>query len=147
MENDIYIHYGATVFDPDRFQPIQNEPLMAKPKGGLWASRIGASRGWKEWCADSGFRDCTDDNAFQFRLQETANVLYINFLADLHDLPRAEPVLADVKMPWVCLDFEKMLADGIDAIQVELGGNLYFALYGWDCDSTLVMNKDTITFP
>jgi hypothetical protein len=55
-------------------------------------------------------------------------------------------------MPWVILDFEKLLADGIDAIQVNisddtatnLNDSLYHALYGWDCDSILVMNKEVI---
>lgn len=45
--------------------------------------------------------------------------------------------------PTVCFDFEKMLADGIDAVEIEID-ELYYALYGWDCDSILIMNPDIV---
>lgn len=39
MNRQIYIHYGATKFDPLLGFPIKNEYCWVKPKGGLWASR------------------------------------------------------------------------------------------------------------
>ena len=50
MNQQIYIHYGATEFDPEKGFPIENNKGWIKPKGGLWASRINATRGWKDWC-------------------------------------------------------------------------------------------------
>ena len=50
----------------------------------------------------------------------------------------------------VCIDFEKMLNDGVDAVELHLmdKGNLnhglFFALYGWLCDSILIMNPKII---
>ena len=53
-----------------------------------------------------------------------------------------EPMLTLTSQP----DFEKMLADGWDAIEFRLSedSELYWALYGWDCDSILVMNPDVV---
>jgi len=46
---------------------------------------------------------------------------------------------------WKLLDFEK-LAGIYDAIDVSISNDpeLHFALYGWDCDSILIMNPDII---
>ena len=47
MNRQIYIHYGATQFNPLLNFPIKNKRCWVKPKGGLWASRKNASFGWK----------------------------------------------------------------------------------------------------
>ena len=39
MNRQIYIHYGATQFNPLLNFPIKNKRCWVKPKGGLWASR------------------------------------------------------------------------------------------------------------
>ena len=46
----------------------------------------------------------------------------------------------------VYLDFEEMLRNGIDAVYVEISSDnrLYWALYGWDCDSIVVMNPAVV---
>lgn len=53
---------------------------------------------------------------------------------------------------WLFPDFEKIKDMGIDAIQYNLSNDttkdyfqgLYYSLYGWDCDSILILNKDCI---
>jgi len=47
----------------------------------------------------------------------------------------------------VYLDFNK-LKEEYDAIEVFISSDsrLYRALYGWDCDSILIMNKDVIEY-
>lgn len=56
-------------------------------------------------------------------------------------------------LPFVVLDFEKLAKeyDGIevlmseeDKLDLEIGKGLYWELYGWDCDSLLVFNKDIV---
>jgi hypothetical protein len=123
------------------------EGLGSKPVGGLWASNVLAECGWKWWCEDTNFRECSEDNSFTFTLTEDANVLRIESIKDLESLPKCKSLLAEqleVNIPWVLLDFEALQKSGVDAIEVDMNMGLYFALYGWDCDSILVMNPEVI---
>lgn len=144
-----YIHYGHKEFRRDWFQPIKNDPegLGSKPVGGLWASNVLAECGWKWWCEDTNFRECSEENSFTFSLKEDANVLRIESIKDLESLPKCKSLLAEqleVNIPWVLLDFEALQKSGVDAIEVDMNMGLYFALYGWDCDCILVMDPDVI---
>jgi hypothetical protein len=124
---------------------------MVKPKGGLWGSPIGCRFGWKEWCKSSKYKECSDENSFHFKLTEDANILTICSVNDLDDLPKAESPFSCISS-WILLDFENLMKNGVDAIQVNMSDDrntdiinrLYFRLYGWDCDSILVMNKEVI---
>lgn len=50
--------------------------------------------------------------------------------------------------PTMYFDFEQMVKDGIDAIEIDLTTRdsqfIYYSLYGWDVSSILIMNKDCI---
>lgn len=134
-----YIHYGHKSFDKDLFTPIVNKRNSAKPVGGLWASATDADYGWKNWCEDSDFRKCEDENSFIFTLSDNARVLHIDNISDINNLPKIDSICS-----WICLDFEK-LKEEYDAIEVKISGNgIYFGLYSWDCDSILIMNPDII---
>ena len=74
----------------------------------------------------------------------------VNQLKDLPQIGNKSSML-----PFVFLDFEKILASGIDAIEVLISqdstnegnifiNNLYRCLNTWDCDSILIMNPDII---
>jgi hypothetical protein len=140
-----YVHYGTLAFDRSKYRPVKNHRYpWAKPDGGFWASPIGAKKGWKDWCEQEQFVDCKEENSFKFRIKESANVLHIRDRADLLKVPQFPP-------DWegdmnVKPDFEKLMEDGVDAIELHLSedGRLYWALYGWDCDSILIMNSDII---
>lgn len=149
MGSKKYIHYGHTEFRRDLFCPIQNRQMFSKPWGGLWASPVDAKFGWIEWCEENHFREYSVSNCFEFTLSDEAKVLHIYSVDQLVDLPRTDETLAN----WVCLDFEQLLADGWDAVELHLsdenrsGGfmdGLYWSLYGWDCDSILVMNPEVV---
>lgn len=156
--NNAYIHYGSSEFDTEKFKAIKNRLLFVKPDGGLWGSPESTPFGWKEWCENNEFQTDKLESHFQFTLAPHANILQINSKGDLCELPEIEPPVVNGRefptstMPWVLLDFERLLADGFDAIQVNMsndtatrfGEGLYHALYGWDMDSILVMNKDVI---
>lgn len=147
MKKNIYIHYGNTRFDKDLFKPIRNKPFI-KPEGGLWSSPVNAKYGWKDWNEDSNFTKCKEDNCFRFRLKDNAKVCVINKVEDLDLLPMnkmMEQYRAIYMHDNRYLDFEK-IATVYDAILVNISGSdgLYWALYGWDCDSLLVLNKDVV---
>jgi len=139
----IYIHYGATQYKPELFKPIKNELYFVKPNGGLWASPVDTDIGWKDWCEQEDFRDCSESESFRFKLDDSANVLIIDSVEQLLNLPKLESMSLS---SWINLDFERLVKDGIDAIQVNISNDydLYYKLYGWDCDSILIMNKDMI---
>lgn len=143
MIDKIYIHYGDTDFKPDFFIPINNERCWVKPKGGLWASPVDAKLGWKEWCEREDFRPCIEENSFRFTLPD-AKVFVIDSVEKLKELPVIEnpPYRSTSRL----IDFEKCVEFGYDAIELNLSADhqLYWELYGWDCDSILVMNPDKI---
>lgn len=143
MNKEIYIHYGHKYFDARLFNEIKNRELgYVKPFGGLWASNINAEYGWKNWCEEQRFRECSIDNCFKFKLKEKAKVLTIDNAKTLKELPTID---TPYELGWVSLDFER-LKEEYDAIEVLISNDdqLYWDLYGWDCDSILIFNKDCI---
>ena len=154
MKEREYIHYGSPKFDKIKFCPVRNRnDFIGKPFGGLWASRKDAKRGWKWWCKSNNF--CTNllkkRNSFTFTLDKNANVFTITSVEDLKKLPEIENkthCLSNYE-----IDFEKCMEQGIDAIELHYfesddvtynWDSLYYKLYGWDCDSIIIMNPDII---
>ena len=140
-----YIHYGHTKFDKDLFTKIKNVDCSTKPRGGLWASDIYTKYGWKEWCNENEFRDCDKENSFTFTLSDNAKILYIESVNDLQSLPKVDDKFGINFSSWILLDFEK-LAEIYDAVEVSISSDfdLYYQLYGWDCDSIVIMNPDVV---
>lgn len=132
-----YIHYGHKEFLLDRFHPIVNIPHFVKPRGGLWASPVDAEIGWKDWCEDNDFHCDRLEDSFSFTLRDDARVLHIASVENLTDLPE----IKNWHSMWYTLDFEKLM-ETYDAVELELfkDFSLYWRLYGWDCDSILIMN-------
>lgn len=140
-----YIHYGSSRFDRKKFQPIENQGYRTKPLGGFWASSENSVYSWKTWCETEEMGWCDGEN-FAFHIRDTANVIHIKNVEDLSNLPTCDSLIYGV----ICLDFEKMLTEGIDAVELHLSdapqvnSDLLFSLYGWDCDSILIMNPEII---
>lgn len=146
-----YIHYGSLIFNKALFRPITNNNYFNKPDGGLWASPVISDFGWKEWCESNSFRLDKLLEHFVFALKPDANVLVIQSNTALtmldfmgycidyskkYDLP--------LRPDEYYLDFEKLLSDGYDAVQVFINNETYWSMYGWDCDSILILNPDCI---
>lgn len=138
----IYIHYGHKKFDRQQFQEIRNCEWI-KPQGGLWASDIKAVLGWKHWCENENFRECSEENSFMFILTEDANVLHIRNKEDLKDIPEE---ISELARSMKIMDFEALKCLGVDAIELHLSEDhrLYWELYGWGCDCILIMNPDIV---
>lgn len=145
-----YIHYGHTYFDIELFKPTQNIPMFTKPSGGLWGSPIDATYGWKDWCRDNEVRGIDKNDCFEFQICSDSNVLDLFSIDDLVKLPKQKGIIDIGSAKY--LDFERIKSDGYDAIELHLSKdksfaglqNLYYTLYGWDCDSILVMNPNCI---
>ena len=139
-----YIHYGHKEFDIDQFVIPKSRQWHNKPIGGLWASKVDAEFGWKDWCEREDYSLCSDDFSFTFKISDNANILYINCVKDVEKLPDQKTDLSLTCIKTV--DFEELIANGIDAIEFNISNDwdLYMALYGWDCDSTLILNPNII---
>ena len=152
MMSNKYIHYGSSSFDLNKFNTPKNctEPWN-KPDPGtcLWASPIDSENGWKDWCIDNHFRIERLKTSFIFSLKPKAKILNLRTDEELDqalklDLiyPRREFIGS---LPDYYMDFEKLTSKGFDAIEVCIySSRIYWGLYGWDCDSLLVLNPDCI---
>ena len=144
ISNRIFIHYGHTKFDDNLWEEIINMKFC-KPYGGLWASDINAKFGWKNWNEISQFRKCDEKKSFKFKLKSNTRLLSINTMEELERVPLDPTVPVEVKTIFYALDFEN-IKENYDAIEVNISNDksLYWALYGWDCDTLLVLNKKCI---
>lgn len=138
-----YIHYGSDNFDKTRVHPIENQSRFSKPYGGFWASPVNSNAGWKNFCECENFRTDQLYTSFKFVVSDSAKVLHLKHPKDLESLPI---ILNDEKVSLFdnCyIDFEYLIKMGYDAVEVEIQ-HLYWPLYGWDCDSILIMNPDIV---
>ena len=140
-DKQVYIHYGDYYFRTP--QPIKNLEYFTKPRGGLWASRKNGELTWRDWCEAEEFRLDSLNESFEFTLKDDARILTLNDEEQLTDLPVLfrERYASDYSS--IYLDFEK-LKEQYDAIEVTNISNLYWKLYGWDCNSILIMNPDIV---
>lgn len=144
-----YIHYGHLHFDRALFEPVRNKDKGNKPDGGLWASDEDTENGWKDWNATNEYRECDEDNAFRFVLKPEARVFVIDSVAALDNIPRCREVSLFAMLILGGMggvyDWEEM-ARKYDAVDFRLSADsgLYDAMYGWDCDSLLVLNPEIV---
>ncbi len=138
------IHYGANKYDPKKFRKVENMNFV-KPKGGLWTSPVDSEFGWKDWCVAEDFRSCNKENSFKVRFKDDAKVAIIDTYEDMDKLPLQDDRFHSILMP----NFESLAID-IDAIWMTAEGQWATrmshpkSLYGWDCESVLIMNPDCI---
>lgn len=140
----IFIHYGHNKFSDYLWEEVQNVKFC-KPYGGLWASDINAKFGWKDWNKEEQYMKCDENNSFKFKLKSKSKIYSVNSLEDLNKLPLDTTISQEIHKISYCLDFEK-IKQTYDAIEVNISNDnrLYWRLYGWDCDSILILNKKCI---
>lgn len=137
------VHYGSSRFDISKFRPVSNyRGWPNKPKGGLWASPVDAPYGWADWCKDNDYYLASE--SFEFTLSPNAVIAEIRSLADIQELLGYSQGKG---MYAICtIDFE-VLKNQIDVIDFKFSENrdeLYSGLFGWDCDSVLVLNPQSV---
>lgn len=133
------ISYGLGDFKADLFKPIENRRHL-KPKGGLWGSPVDSKWGWRDWCEAEDFGDCSEG----FEYFYSGKTLVIDSENDLKDF-----IWQAIDCCRDCPDYEKMEKLSIDAIYVTQKGesDTRFTepgLYGYDCESVIIMNRDCI---
>lgn len=137
------IHYGSTKYIKEKVKPITNA-IRVKPNGGLWTSPVNSKYGWKDWCEDEEYRPCDDTNSFKLKLHNWAKVYIIDSLDDLKKMP----VYHYQNDKLFFIDFEN-LSKSYDAIWLTEKGegetrlSYPIDLYGWDCESVLIMNPES----
>lgn len=143
------ISFGKTEVTLEEFVEPQNDWI--KPIGGLWGSTyhpecIWASD-WERWCQEENY-EYDQERAVLFTLKDEAKVYEIDSVQDLNNLAKAYNVHSNGSLP--CLDFEAMVAAGIEAIhltekgQAETRFSRPYSLYGWDVESWLILNIHAI---
>ena len=149
----LYVHYNSnkdkypTYFDPDVFAPIKNfyNICMNKPLHGtgFWASPLMSEYNWKEWCKQNEPEWIYNKSSFCFKLKDDANILRLYSKNDFNDYVENNSEFVYRVYNNYIFDYKNMVDSGIDAIEVKING-LYFEMYGWDCDSILVMNPAVV---
>ena len=156
-----YIHYGNNKFVPEYMKRKCNA-IDNKPSFGLWASKTDADFGWKDWCMAEDFRNCDETNSFKFTLKDDAKVMYISG-DGIPDVLKPYYVSRDNWHKMIKnnpnakrIDFDSIIADGYDAIEFDYSNTsswncresrfneLYDLMYGWDCDSIVILNPDVV---
>lgn len=141
-----YIHYGNDKFEINKFETISNDSrIPTKPSGGFWASRVDSNYSWKNYCIKQRY-DIDLDKYIIFSIDDKARILSINNCKQLENLPQLDSKRRFYKNNlYTKLDFER-LSEKYDAIEVFIRekDELYFQLFGWDCESILIMNPKII---
>ena len=133
-------HYGNNRFIKERFKPIADIPFRKKPSGGLWTSPVDSNYGWIDWNEMENFADVSTYFDITFR----GEVFEINSVEDMNKLPWIES-----NGTWF-ISFEPLVFMGYDAIHLTDKGQedtrLTYpkSLYGWDCETVLIMNELSI---
>jgi hypothetical protein len=152
---------GKKELSKEMFQPIQNIESFVKPEGGLWASPYTPNKeyvsAWHEWC-DGNMDNWLSNDAVIITLKEEAMYYCIDDQDDLQDIVdivgEQESILNQVsRMKFATyINFEEA-SKTWDVIYLTENGawkthmpmeRRHLNLYGWDCESCLIMNWDAI---
>lgn len=162
LNNTWFVSYGLGEYNLEKFNEIKNRKFNIKPEGGMWTSPKKSLYGWIDFCKREDFR-LPDGfiNGFEFQLKPKSKVYIIDSFIDLIKVPYKliDPFYNNIQFGQNFIDYEEM-AKEYDAIWLtvngqwetrlpEINGLMDFDgrsinLYGWDCESLLILNKDCI---
>lgn len=139
------VTYGFSHFDRSLWTPIQNSYTKPKHGGGFWGCPVETDE-WRDWCICEEFN--TNSLHFNIIYNYVGNTFIIDSLGHMMLLPW---VIDDTKQyRHAYIDFELMVAAGIDGVFLTSRGQCETRhthpenLYGWDVESVLIMNQDSI---
>jgi hypothetical protein len=145
------LHYGATTYNPSLSEPIKND-FYVKPAGGLWTVPLTANfdlDDFHETLNTTMGRSYPKSQYFKLKLKKGALVAEIDSIYDLLNLPYYTFNHLGSKR---YIDFEMLHQKyNIDAIWLTNKGliethdsSLLMNLNGWDSESVLVMNPESV---
>lgn len=148
-----YIHYGSDSFDINRFihpHNVDYKFFTNKPIGGLWASPLnGEENGWIDWCQANDYEPKNGfSESFIFELKPDSKVLRLETPEDIKYGERLGVIFeSEPHNLWgYGIDFETLMKLRYVAVEAFLNPFIYMTLYGWDCDSLLVLNPECMIF-
>ena len=145
----VYIHYGSNAFDKYKFKQAETRysgsesNIWIKPKHGLWASRKDSPKGWNIWITENNLSyEYPIFDSFAFKLKTNAKIFNIK---SSKDLQRLKEFGVYKKHDFLYgIDINPLIKKGYDGIELFINSELYWDLYGWDCDSIILFNSDCI---
>ena len=139
-----FIHYGSEKFDSDRFvKPTNRSPLWVKPlDGGLWASPVESEDNWRNWCVDNDIFLDRLEKSFEFNIRPNSEILYLRNKEEISKAYR-DGYLTHPRENLFYPNFE-LISVYFSAIFYKHNNETHYPLYGWDCDSLLVLNKNIV---
>lgn len=165
--------FDPELFQPVKNEYYFDKPAYGT---GFWASplREDGTSEWIDYVEDNNLSEKIMHKSFEFTLKEDTNLVlfekvrdfepYQKYLMDSGERHLSRFMDAGIKpylydkdgylkskyiqyfAPTMYFDFERMVQDGIDAIEIDLTTRdsqfIRYSLYGWDVSSILIMNKD-----
>ena len=125
----------------------RGDGLPCKPLGGLWTCPRATKDSWKKWCKGEYSPDPLSDHTSILLTIRTDTMLTISTEKDLQKLPT---VTLSPSFPMLWIDFESIVKRNIQSIHLTDKGQWAtryshpLSLYGWDCESVLILNKESV---
>ena len=141
-----YIHYGSDRYFPERVhEEVERFDCCYKPSG-LWASRVDAYFGWKEWCEYESFNTESLNRNFKFTLKDSAKILHLHSMEDAMEILKINEIYGSTT--FYKLDVEKLYSN-YDGVELHISEdfnnfrrNNVFNM--WDVDSICVWNSEIV---
>lgn len=159
-------HFDPNKFCPiknDTYQ-IDGQTILGFGKpldGGLWASPAPIRKGLRTEWERFVIRELSEErkerlaSSFRFTLKDDAKIIYVEKPEDVFKLPgRYRFPQEDITKPEkdfmnkfiarfyeeYYIDFEELVKQGFDGIEIQMNNDLRYVLYGWDVSSLLIFN-------
>jgi len=137
MVLDFY-HEEHTYPHTDKIEPVDlsSRNVMGglnKPAGGLWTSPQHSKYSWAHYALDDGLLG-TDDVHYRLKFQGRV------YCIDSEEALDALPEFIDGHVAW-----DKLASLGIDAVWVTPQALPLRGLWGWDCETVLVINRECVS--
>lgn len=127
-----------------------------KPEGALWTTPLDSTESWAAWCKDNHFRVGELQHRVLLQVRRETCLVIDSLRDSLEKLPW-RLVEGSERWPLYRIDFESLLAAGWQSVWLTVPGLIDAAmslsvmpgkpgsLYGWDCETVMIMSEEAIT--